>query len=127
MVRALKLLPVVAATVALVAGCGSGSEDVVAADPAADVVSSTPTPAVVKPPLPRCAVVWVADQQLPDEYIGCRTGGRTEEKSLRCENGQRLFTHAGRFFAVPGGRVFMASGALADDAQFQRMNRVCSA
>lgn len=131
MVRALKLLPVVVAAVALVAGCGSSAGDVTASDPDAGAATSetpsTPTPSVTEAPLPRCAAVWVAGTALPDEFAGCRRGTRTEATSLRCESGQLLFTYDGSFFGVPGGTVFVAETSLADDPQFQKMRRACGA
>ena len=128
MLRALKLLGVaVIATAAT--GCGNSADDDTTAateptgSPSVVRTSSAPSPA----PLPTCAAVWRAGRTLPLEYLGCRDAGVAVTKYLQCESGQQLFTYRGRLFAIPGGRVFTASGPLADDMQFQRMHRACTA
>lgn len=129
MVRALKLLLVAPVAALLLGGCGSSGTGDVTTAPAADATraAAPDLTAATDPPLPACASVWIVDRALPDTYLGCRSHGAPDVRGLRCENGQELFTHAGRFFAVPGGRIFEASAALADDNRFQQMHRVCTA
>lgn len=123
------VLTATATALVLVAGCGD--DDVTTTspeDPATTAAESAapatdPTPA----PLPTCASVWPKRNTLPDDYIGCREGGQRITDGVRCETGQQLFAYAGRWFAVPGGPIFKASGALADDPQFQKMDRACRA
>lgn len=129
MQRTLSAALAVAALV-LATGCGGDGDDVTTtpaeeptatADPAESAAPAEPAP------LPTCASVWPKGTALPDDYTGCRENGERVVRSVRCESGQQLFTYAGRYFAVPGGPIFSADGALADDPQFQKMERVCTA
>ena len=117
-----------ATALVLVAGCGDAEDDVTTTAPEKPV-ASTPAPQTepTPEPLPKCAAVWPGKATLPDGYLGCREDGKRVVKSVRCETGQQLFTYSGHYFAVPGGPIFAADGALADDARFQKMERVCRA
>lgn len=121
-----------ATALALLAGCGD--DDVTTTSPEEPAASTTATPTgtpsdpqPTPAPLPTCASVWPERTTLPESYAGCREGGERVVRSIRCETGQQLFTYAGRYFAVPGGPIFAAEGALADDPQFLKMERVCTA
>lgn len=119
-----------ATALALLAGCGDDDVTTTSPDEPATSTTATATPADPQPtraPLPTCASVWPQRTTLPEAYSGCREGGERVVRSIRCETGQQLFTYAGRYFAVPGGPIFSAEGALADDPQFLKMERVCTA
>lgn len=129
MVRRLRLpaVLVLAATAVLATGCGHHG------DTGGPVVATTPTHSVSPTltsspdPLPRCGAVWVVGRQLTDGYNGCTAGGQTFAKRLRCENGQQIFSYRAHYFAVPGGRIFVASGTLAQDPEYRLMHRACTA
>lgn len=114
---------------ALAAGCGSdgaseaGDAPVTATPSVVAVQETEPEPE----PLPGCGSVWKAEKRLPLSYAGCQQGDAKVVRATKCQNGQVLFLFGSRFYAVPGGPVFRASGDRSEDSRFSKLYRVCTA
>lgn len=116
----------------LLAGCGSDSGSAgpaeQATDPSPSSSTSSSTSTSTSPSgsgLPECEAVWVAGQDLPRGYAGCVQDGRVEEpERRRCEFGQTIVEHAGRFYAVPGN-VVNETESLAQSPEYRRALRSC--
>ncbi len=92
----------------LVAACGSETEA-----PAADPTASDDGGATVSS---ACTDVWIAGQELPDEYEGCtRPDGDLEAAvTYECTNGGELVGYDDRFYVVRPGKIAEIKG---DDDQ----------
>ncbi|MCM3515824.1 hypothetical protein [Nocardioides sp. P86] len=118
--------------VVLLAGCGSDSGSAgpaeQATDPSPSSSTSSSTSTSTSPSgsgLPECDAVWVAGQDLPRGYAGCVQDGRVEDpERRRCEFGQTIVEHAGRFYAVPGN-VVNETESLAQSPEYRRALRSC--
>lgn len=116
-------------------GCGSSGStapDAAGTDPTGSpepsvsaTVSDTATPADG----PACDSVWQKGATLPRAYRGCvdTTGTLVPRDALGCSSGQRLVSHADRFWAVPGGTIHEAATPLADDPEYRAAVRSCRA
>lgn len=83
-----------------------------------------------EPTRPVCAEVWVADQPLPDKYVGCfdeEKGRWAQAMVYRCSSGQHLVTYRRTFYAVKGERVVETAGPLARDREFTKALATCGA
>ena len=120
-------------SVALLAGCGSDdsdgsdgtADDPVSDTPSASSPASTDTAAAV-PPLPACADVWRAEAVLPDPYEGCLEGDRAmPAASFECSSGQLIVTYDDTYWAVAGGKIQQAKGALLKDPNYKKQFTAC--
>lgn len=78
----------------------------------------------VNPTAPACSLVWVAGQRLPVSYEWCVGDDGAPVAGPRigsCE----VVSYAGTLYAVPGYRIRVAQGAMAQDPAFQRMLTSC--
>jgi hypothetical protein len=133
------------AAVPVLAACGDDTAGA-GADPTATPTKTTATAKPTKPTkptkpaptratksstpqaMPQCAAAWRVGAALPDPYRGCQgPAGAVEATAQRCEFGQRLYTYAGRFYAVAGGPVNRTAQPLASDARYQAALKACTA
>ena len=123
------------AALPLIALCafGCGSSDSTASDAAGTDPSGTPESSVGASPTPvdgpDCASVWQEGATLPKSYRGCvdEAGALVERDTLGCSSGQRMVSHADRYWAVLGGTIHEATGPLADDPDYRAAVRSCRA
>lgn len=122
--------PLIATLLLVLTGCGDGSGDSEASDPASPTdspsadASPTDEPESESPSVPAdaptCDEVWVAGHKIPRGYKGCvdRDGGYVQRDSMGCSSGQRLVKYADRFFGVVGGEVHQVKGGLDQSKEY---------
>lgn len=118
----------------LLAGCGSddGSADDTSSPGAASstspAASAAPSPTTTPAPagMRACADVWQAGADLPRAYRGCADadGLLVAPDRIGCSSGQALVRHQ-RFWAVAGGPISRAAGALLDDEEYMAALTSC--
>jgi hypothetical protein len=122
-------LPLVALCVFGCGGSGSSDPDAAGTDPTGSPepsVSDSATPADG----PACDTVWQEGATLPRGYRGCvdTAGTLVPRDVLGCSSGQRLVSHADRYWAVLGGTIHEAATTpLADDPDYRTAVRSCRA
>jgi hypothetical protein len=119
----------------LLAGCGAQGAETATDPSAAPSGAASPSPSPSPTPSaslaeqgPDCAEVWIDGARLPGGYDGCYQGGRRIRPDGRyCEFGKPLYTHDGRFWSVPGGRISEVRGVLRADPGYRDALAKCSA
>ena len=115
-------------TAGLLAGCGSGSSNAVAQDPAGSSTPATHDAGRTDPTSPTCAHVWRDGETLPLGYRGCATtAGWVKAQVYQCSDGHHLVTYAHAFYAAPGRTISRAATTLAKDQGFRQTMAVCGA
>lgn len=129
---------VAAVALAVAAGAAScGADETTVADPASSEnrASSDPSPKpasstdeAVPPGTPTCSDIWQDGRKLPRGYKGCADGDTFVKRDvLGCSSGQRLATHADRFYGVLGGTVHETGRPLDQDREYVAATRRCRA
>lgn len=126
--KAASLVSAALLTAGLLAGCGSGSSNAVAKDPATSSSPATTGAGRTEPTSPTCAHVWRDGGTLPQRYRGCATtAGWVKAQVYQCSDGHHLVTYAHAFYAAPGRTISRAATTLAKDHGFRQTMAVCGA
>ena len=120
------LVPVLALSAVVLAGCGSDDGEA-GKEPAAASGGGSSAPSAPSG-TPACSEVWVDGSQLPRRYSGCTEDGTLVKPDvLGCESGQRMVRYADRYYAVFGGTVHEASTSLEKDREYRAAVLRCRA
>lgn len=128
-------------TVAIVTGLAltaCGEQDAGTAEEPTETATSessptetpTETTPAEEPKGPDCAEVWVAGQDLPQNYAGCQDAEKekwVQAMIYRCSSGQRLVTFGRTFYAAKGEVVNESQTPLARNPEFQKVLASCGA
>lgn len=112
-------------------GCGSSGSS--APDAAGTDPTGSPAPSISESSAPAdgpaCDSVWQEGATLPRSYRGCVDGSGTlvPRDALGCSSGQRMVSHADRYYAVLGGTIHEATTPLAEDREYRAAVRSCRA
>ena len=125
--------------VALVAAAGlasCGADETSVTDSASSEGPSSSSPSqkpasakeAVPPGTPSCSEIWQDGGTLPRGYAGCADGDTFVKRDvIGCSSGQRLATHADRFYGVLGGTVHETRRPLEQDREYVATTRRCRA